>query len=607
MKLSLPVKQGVFLLLFALVYANTLKHEFVLDDVIVITGNKFTKKGFAGIGDIMTHDAFVGAYGEALELTGGRYRPLSIVTFAVEHAFFGSNPFVGHLGNMVLFALTGLMIFVVLMRILPEDNGNWIPFLVAALFIVHPIHTEVVANIKSRDEIMALLFLLITLLLSLKRLPVFTYLLAPLAYFLALLSKENAITFLAIFPLTWYLFQQKSLKKIARAMVPYLVIAGVYLWMRATYAGMVGDRVTADIMDDPYLGASFLEKYATITYTIGKYLSLMIFPYPLSSDYSFNQIPLMSWSNLKVIGSLLLTIGMIVLPIWKLKEQPLLALGITIFFASFSVVSNMFFNVGTSMAERFVYIPSLGIIIAIVSLVYPYIHKVKDGRHSIPRGMALPLIIVLSLASVATWERNKAWKSNYTLYAADALTVPNSARIHLYFGIELISEFNKTKDRATLQKAIAEISESARINPKFHHAHYNLAVAHEKAEDYDAAIVSYNNVLLVQPQHIKTNLNLGLLYGRIKNDLDKSIFYFSKLRNSSYRRVDLYDNLGIAYGMKGDLQRAKAILLEGIHYNPNAGKLYFNLGITCDNMGDRELAQQYYATAFKLNPALKRN
>ena len=73
MNLSIPVKQGIFLVtvVFAL-YGNTLTHDYALDDHIVITGNNFTKKGFAGIKDIMTHDAFVGAYREALELSGGR-------------------------------------------------------------------------------------------------------------------------------------------------------------------------------------------------------------------------------------------------------------------------------------------------------------------------------------------------------------------------------------------------------------------------------------------------------------------------------------------------------------------------------------------------------
>jgi len=96
---------SILLFVLALVlYGNTFTHDFALDDHIVITGNNFTKQGFSGIKDIMTHDAFVGTYGEALELSGGRYRPLSIVMFAVEYQLFGANPLVGHMMNALLFA-----------------------------------------------------------------------------------------------------------------------------------------------------------------------------------------------------------------------------------------------------------------------------------------------------------------------------------------------------------------------------------------------------------------------------------------------------------------------------------------------------------------------
>jgi len=604
MKLSLSVKQGILLIVAAFaVYGNTLTHDYALDDHIVITGNNFTKRGFAGVRDIMTHDTFAGANGEAPGLSGGRYRPLSIVTFAVEREMFGLNPFVGHLVNVALFAITGLLIFIFLMRVLPAGNGNLIPLLVALLFIVHPIHTEVVANIKSRDEIMALLFLLSTLILGLSSKPVVALVMAPVVYFLALLSKENAIAFLVVIPITWYLFQHKTPRAILLGVLPYLLVAGIYMWMRAMYAGMVDDRVTDDIMDDPYLFASLGQKFATITYILGKYLVLLLFPHPLSSDYSFNQIPLMSWGNVKVLGSLVLALGMVVLPMTRIKRQPLLFLGMLIFFASFSVVSNVFFNVGTSMAERFIYIPSLGICLALVVLAYPYVHVVRDGRHALRKAMVIPLVAVLALSSYGTVERNKAWENNYTLYETDAATVPNSARIHLYYGIELIAKFNKTKDRATLQKAIVEISASARINPLFHNAHYNLGEAYEKAEDYDAAVISYKNVLSIEPKHIQANLNLGLLYARIKNDLDQSILYFSNLRHSSYHGVDLYENLGIAYGMKGDLAQSREILLEGVKHNPNSAKLFLNLGITCRNMGESELADTYFSRAFKLDPS----
>ncbi|HIA36615.1 MAG TPA: DUF1736 domain-containing protein [Flavobacteriales bacterium] len=609
---------AILVLLTFILYGNTLSHDFALDDYIVITGNNFTKKGLGGIKDIMTHDAFVGTYGEALELTGGRYRPLSIVSFALEYEFFGRNPFVGHLGNLLLFALSTVLVFLLFVKILDEKN-SWLPLIIAVLFLIHPIHTEVVANIKSRDEIMVVLFLIIALLISTYKSRILWLLVAPAVYFLALLSKENAITYIAIIPLFWHMLLHKKAKEIVIGMFPYLLISGLYLMMRSEYAGMVGDRVTTDIMDDPYLYASLSEKFGTIAYTIGKYLLLLVFPHPLSSDYSFNQVPLIQLMDMKAIASIIITISLLVLAVIRFRDKPMISFGILFFFITFSIVSNAVFNVGTSMAERFIYLPSLGICIAIASFIYPYLFRKGEGRDKITTIWVLPLIGILLLSSYKTIARNNVWKNNFELYKTDVGNVPNSARIHLYYGIELITKYNQTKDLEYLNKAIDEIRWSARINPDFHHAHYNLAVAYEKAaktsiennrlgegaHNYNAALDSYLQVLRIQPKHIKSNLNLGLLYGKVKKDFDKSIFYFSKLINTTYNAEHLYDNLGIAYGMKGDLENAKRTFLQGIKFNPQSAKLYFNLAITCDNMGDKEFAKQYYAKAFELNPALK--
>lgn len=609
---------AILVLLTFILYGNTLSHDFALDDYIVITGNNFTKNGLGGIKDIMTHDAFVGTYGEALELTGGRYRPLSIISFALEYEYFGRNPFVGHLGNLLLFALSTVLVFLLFLKIL-DDKNSWLPLIIAVLFLIHPIHTEVVANIKSRDEIMVVLFLIITLLISTYKSRILWLLVAPAVYFLALLSKENAITYIAIIPLFWHMLLHKKTKEIVIGMFPYLLVSGLYLMMRSEYAGMVGDRVTTDIMDDPYLYASLSEKFGTIAYTIGKYLLLLVFPHPLSSDYSFNQVPLIQLTDMKAIVSIIITISLLVLAVIRFKDKPMISFGILFFFITFSIVSNAIFNVGTSMAERFIYLPSLGLFIAIASFIYPYLFRKGEGIDKIKTIWVLPLIGILLLSSYKTIARNNVWKNNFELYKIDVENVPNSARIHLYYGIELITKYNQTKDLKYLNKAIGEIRWSVRINPDFHHAHYNLAVAYEKAaktalennhleegaHNYNAALNSYLQVLRIQPKHIKSNLNLGLLYGKVNKDFDKAIFYFSKLINTTYNAEHLYDNLGIAYGMKGDLENAKTTFLQGIKFNPQSAKLYFNLAITCDNMGDKEFAKQYYAKAFELNPALK--
>ncbi len=153
----------IFLFVLAFIfYGNTLQNDFALDDSLAILGNSFTTQGFAGIDDIWTNDMFVGAHSKEFELTGGRYRPLSFTILAIEYEFFGDYmddrgvrshmAFVGHLTNVLLFALSGVLIYLLLLKVFRNFN-EWIPLIAATLFVIHPIHTEVVANIKSMDEI----------------------------------------------------------------------------------------------------------------------------------------------------------------------------------------------------------------------------------------------------------------------------------------------------------------------------------------------------------------------------------------------------------------------------------------------------------------------
>ena len=158
----------LFVLPFLLYYQAT-TFGYVLDDQIVITDNNFTKKGFAGIGDLLTTESMTGYFGEQKNLVqGNRYRPLSLITFAMEYDMFGGlNPSVSHWINILFYALTGLLLFRVLsMMFRKRPESFWwlaIPFLTSLFFIAHPIHSEAVANIKGRDEILALLFSLATL------------------------------------------------------------------------------------------------------------------------------------------------------------------------------------------------------------------------------------------------------------------------------------------------------------------------------------------------------------------------------------------------------------------------------------------------------------
>ncbi|HXR81830.1 MAG TPA: hypothetical protein VN763_12960 [Saprospiraceae bacterium] len=206
---------------FAL-YWMCLPYGYVLDDQIVITDNKFTQKGVAGIWDILSTESFSGYFGGQQDLVAGsRYRPLSIVSFAIEQSIFGSNTFERHLVNILLYGLLGLLLFRILSILFPEkEKSLWLlslPFLTAALYLFHPVHSEVVANIKGRDEIMTAIGALGALYFALKYLPtrkMIFLMLSGICMFLGLMSKENALTFLAVIPLTLYFFTKAKTRDI---------------------------------------------------------------------------------------------------------------------------------------------------------------------------------------------------------------------------------------------------------------------------------------------------------------------------------------------------------------------------------------------------------
>jgi hypothetical protein len=156
------LQSGLFFLLAVLLYANTLTHGFVQDDAIVITDNMFTTQGVKGIPGILTKDTFFGFFkveGKETLVSGGRYRPLTLVVFALLYEVFGLDPFPYHLLTVLLYALTCVLLYRVLLLLLREHSGlgAGVAWMATLLFTVHPIHTEVVANIKGCDEIVALL------------------------------------------------------------------------------------------------------------------------------------------------------------------------------------------------------------------------------------------------------------------------------------------------------------------------------------------------------------------------------------------------------------------------------------------------------------------
>jgi hypothetical protein len=513
-------------------YLLTLSYEYVLDDTIVITKNTFVKQGFSGLDDIFKTESFQGYFQEQRDLvTGARYRPLSIATFAIENGLWGNNPLISHLINALLYGLTCLLIFRFLVLLFPALKRKWwlqIPFWAAALYALHPIHTEAVANIKGRDEIMAMAGAIGTMILSLRYLAkkdLLSLILSGIVFFLALLSKENALTFLAILPLTFWVFTKARFSDIFKALLPLLIAAISYLIIRYQVIGYFLDsgREITDIMNNPFYGLTIDEKLATVFFTLLRYIKLLFFPHPLAHDYYPYAIPIKLWSDGAPLISLIIYLILPILSLfllWK-KRKSVLAYSILFYLITLSIVSNIPFTVGTLMNERFLFMPSLGFCILAAWFL---IDKIPSWFENIDRRLLLiPLIIISALYTLRTVTRIPDWKDTTTLNRSAVEVSKNSARANLFMGTALYEEYKVTHDEAIkaslLDEAEYYINRAHEIIPAYGYALHMksgvLADRYKEDGDIDKLLSEYRKLLMLRPEIDYLNQYMDYLNSRI--------------------------------------------------------------------------------------------
>ncbi len=625
-------------------YVNTLGNEYALDDAIAITANQFTKQGFAGIPDLFKYDTFTGFFGTTKELVaGGRYRPLSLVTFAIEYQLFGENPGVSHFFNILLYALTGIVIWQLVSRMMAgrlgagqEPSSKWylsLPLVVTLLFIAHPLHTEVVANIKGRDDMMALLGALLAWKYSWdylggKGIKYAVY--SALALFLGLLSKENAITFLAVIPLAHYFFSDKPIPKVAVNFVPLLLGAAAFLAIRFAIIGFPKSETVIELMNNPFVEMNVGQKYATIIYTLGVYLKLLFVPHPLTYDYYPYHIPITNFTDLRFVLSAAAYLGMGVFALIRLPKRDVMSFSILYFFATMSIVSNIFFPIGAFMNERFAYFGSFAWTLVVGVLLVQRLPRVMAVRAD---AIAQYTLAILLLAfSVKTITRNPNWKNDFTLFQHDVKISKNSAKSNVTAGGSLIEAADVIQEPQRQKQMYLEaqgyLDRSLEIHPDYVDALLLRGnVAFKIDQDMEEALAYYfkilelapNNVnvpknvlivinghksakyqikiidryLAVNPSHYEMLIRKGELYGRALKDMDASAQAFEAATQSNPNDVRGWKNLGTVYGIQERYEEAINALLTAERIAPNDPEVLTNLAITYNRVGDTQRAQEY--------------
>ena len=626
-----------------LLYVNTLTHDYTQDDAIVIYDNEFTTRGFAGIPDLLRYDTFRGFFkteGKDKLVAGGRYRPLTPILFAAEWGVFGRNPFVNHLISVLLYGWSCLVLFVVLQRLFaprrelgpPSNRATFIALTATLLFAAHPIHTEVVANIKGRDEIGVLLGSFAAIWASLRafRTGGSAWQLAAAGFFfLALLSKENAITFLAVVPLTYWFFTRATGGQIVRQTLPFVLAAVGFLVLRGAVIGWDLGEPSRELMNNPFLKlengqwVDFTggERLATVFLGMGKYAQLLLLPVQLSHDYYPYQLGIPTFADWRVLLSLALHVGLGIYALLRLPKRDPVSYAILYYLVTASIVSNLFINIGVTIAERFIFVSSVGFCLLLAVLAWRlgkrFVDNGKPKRLADLRPVVVGLAVVLALYSVKTFVRNFTWKDNYTLFTTDVEKSPDSAKLRNATGGELLAqslepEF-KTQADAMRREAVGHLTEAIRIHPTYKNAYLLLGNAHNYLREYDTAIEQYNRALQLDPDYELATQNLAYTYrdagrqaGEERGDLRGAL----KLLNQAYQTLpDDYETLrllGVAYGNAGDRQRALQFFQRAKDAAPDVADAWLNLSIAHRAVGDAAAAQQTRARALELDPDVER-
>ncbi len=550
------------------VYANTFQHGFALDDDVVFLKNSFVQKGRAGIPDIINH-GFLYGFNQCNDQS---YRPLVLINYAVEQSIFGNNPHVFHRLNVLYYAFLCALLFKFL-RLLFLDKKNSFVFLICILFVLHPLHTEVVANIKGRDDILHGIFLLLSLIFSFQYVDTqktIHRIAGLLCFFLALLCKEIAVTIIALLPLSLWFFRSIKIKKIAQIGLPYFGVLLIYLFIRNAVLDTVTFKEDMEIINNGLAAASnYPDQLATTFSIFAYYIKLLIVPHPLSWDYSYPFFPIVSFSSPVVILTVAAVLSAFVLSIVGLKRKSILAYCFLFFVISFSIVSNFFILIGSTLGERFLFIPSIAFCIF---LVWGAEQLIKQFNSSVKSGVLIAVVAGISiLYTFKTIDRNKDWESNETLFIAGAKATPNNSR-----GISAL---------ATVYRERGEQSQSQT----------------EQIKNYNLAIQYYRQSILLYAENSSAYYNLGVVYMGL-NQMEQAKTAFESSLIYEQNNINALNNLGVIAFRRRDYAKAEEVFLNCLKLNRNFQNAHANLGAVYHNLGELEKAKQYYSKALQLNP-----
>ena len=618
----LPVRRYGLLIggLVLLVYLNTLGNGFNMDDNLVLVDHPLVTQGVAGIPEIFTSNYIV------TEEFQAEYRPLVLTTYAIEYELWGYNAGLSHLINVLLYGLCCWQLFLLLVGV-GEASGRWrrsVACLVVLVFALHPLHTEVVASLKNRDELLSFLFGVLAARQfwaagsgqAANSLPLLWGLLFTL---LSLMGKLTGLIWFVFTPLLIFFFHPLQparnawrpagrvlLLQVGLALTFYsIVIFGIGLGTARAYYPF--ETPLAEVSGP-------LERAPTGFLGLLWYLRLLVFPWPLSYYYGAELIPAVGWGNLWVWASVLLHAGLLYVGGKGLKDRRWWSFAALSYLGSVLMFTNIPLAFPGVIAERAAFYAVLPFALALVlglrelfPLAKPAVRQQLWRWFGVRPAAGLGLVLLLSTYSLLSIARNAVWQDKFTLYTTDVRTYPESVFMQWQLGRFLRNASPEELPPQLSPDSLAAMQlrhfkAAGELLPGFADAH--LGVAQVYAGDLnqpDSALVYYQRVLALQPLHFDANYSAAYLYAR-QGKRAKAIEHYKKAIRRSPKNPNPYGALASLHLQNDDTIAAQLTLRQLSEAVPESELPLLTMGNYYFANGQRQKGLQLLEQAALKNP-----
>jgi protein O-mannosyl-transferase len=557
------------LLLWLLViaaYSNSFQAGLVFDNAPIISEDPRIRLATSeNLGSILTGQYWYN------NTTSGLYRPFTTFSYLLNYAVLGNgpSPLGYHWVNLALHAVNVSMVYGLGVLIFGDAA---LALALGALWGLHPLLVESVTNIVGRADLLAgfgvlaglLCYMRATSMTGPRRLAWLVGLAASQA--IGLFSKESAVVLPAImliYDLTWPergVWPRRALAYGVLA-VPFVI----FFYMRTQSHA----HLLVNFPENPLIAAGFWTARLTAIAVIGKFLWLFLWPASLSADYSYIAIPLFGSGVLedaKALVALAACAGGILLAVRAYRRSKPLCFFLLFFFAALAPTSNLVILIGSIMAERFAYLPAVGLAGCVVAGI-----AVFGARQR--RVAFISSGLVCLLLGARTYARNFDWHDGVTLWTSAIQVSPNAARAHNNLGYEF------TRIRGRMPEAVAEYETALRIRPDYPEAHYNLGNAFLQTSRPLDAIDQYQSALRSAPGYIEAHINLGNALLQVPGRRPEAVAEFQAALRIRPNDADAHNNLGNALLQPpARLPEAIAELQAALRIAPDLAEAHNNLG-----------------------------